>query len=79
MEENNKMVEIAPKGKEGKEALAAIKSDLTSINASASEIQALLESNELIAAQTKANAVKQKATGINTELKTVLEKYMRKA
>ena len=79
MEENNKMVEIAPKGKEGKEALAAIKSDLTSINASASEIQALLESNELIAAQTKANAVKQKATGINAELKTVLEKYMRKA
>ena len=79
MEENNKMVEIAPKGKEGKEALAAIKSDLTSINASASEIQALLESNELIAAQTKANAVKQKASGINAELKTVLEKYMRKA
>ncbi len=79
MEENNKLVELAPKGKEGKEAIESIKSDLSSINTSASEIQTLLDSNEIIAAQTKANAVRQKAAGINTELKTVMEKYMRKA
>lgn len=79
MEENNKLVELAPKGKEGKEAIESIKSDLSSINTSASEIQALIDSNEIIAAQSKANAVKQKAASINSELKTVLEKYMRKA
>lgn len=78
MEENMKMVAVAPKGKEGKEAIEAIKSDLAAISVSANEITGLLESGELLAAQTKANAVKQKATEINTELKTVLEKYARK-
>lgn len=78
MEENQQMVEMAPKGKEGKEAIEAIKSDLAAINASLDEIPALLASNDLMAAQTKANAVQQKAAEINTELKTVLEKYKRK-
>ncbi len=78
MEENQKMIEMAPKGKEGKEAIEAIKSDLAAINASLAEIPALVDGNNLMAAQTKANAVKQKATEINTELKTVLEKYNRK-
>lgn len=78
MDENSKLVEMAPKGKEGKEAIEAIKSDLASISASTSEIQTLLDSNDLIGAQTKANAVKQKAEGINTELKTVMEKYMKR-
>lgn len=78
MEENMNLVSVAPKGKEGKEAIEAIKSDLAAISASAGEIPALVESGDLIAAQTKANAVKQKATEINTELKTVMEKYARK-
>jgi hypothetical protein len=78
MEENIKLVAMAPKGKEGKEAIEAIKSDLASIESSTPEIQTLVDSNNLIAAQTKASAVKQKATAINTELKTVLEKYMAK-
>lgn len=78
MEENQKMVEMAPKGKEGKEAIEAIKSDLAAIDAALAEIPALVDNGEFMAAQTKANAVKQKATDINTELKTVLEKYNRK-
>ena len=78
MEENNKWVEIAPKGKEGKEAIEAIKSDLATINASVEEINTLLASDQIMAAQTKANAAKQKATEINNELKTVMEKYGRK-
>ncbi len=78
MEENQQMVEMAPKGKEGKEAIEAIKSDLAAITASLDEIPALVTSNDLMAAQTKANAVQQKAAEINTELKTVLEKYKRK-
>jgi len=78
MDENAKMVEMAPKGKEGKEAIESIKSDLASINASTPEVQTLVDGNQLMAAQTKVNAVKQKATEINTELKTVLEKYMKR-
>ncbi len=78
MEENNKLVGIAPKGKEGKEAIEAIKSDLAAINTSIEEINTLLANNEIMAAQTKANAAKQKATDINSELKTVMEKYARK-
>ena len=78
MEENNKWVEIAPKGKEGKEAIEAIKSDLATINASVEEINTLLANDQIMAAQTKANAAKQKATEINNELKTVMEKYGRK-
>jgi outer membrane murein-binding lipoprotein Lpp len=78
MTENNSWVEIAPKGKEGKEAIDAIKSDLASINSSVEEINVLLASDQILAAQTKANAAKQKATEINTELKTVMAKYERK-
>ena len=78
MTENNSWVEIAPKGKEGKEAIEAIKSDLAAINTSVEEINALLASDQILAAQTKANAAKQKATEINAELKTVMEKYGRK-
>jgi hypothetical protein len=75
--ENNQLAEMAPKGKEGKAAIEAIKLDITAITATAAEVPALLESGSLLAAQTKINAAKQKATEINTELKSVLEKYKR--
>lgn len=77
-EENTKMVEMAPKGKEGKEAIEAIKIDLAGIGVSAAEVPALVESGDLLGAQTKINAARQKATDINNELKTVLEKYQKK-
>lgn len=78
MEENNQMVEKAPKGKEGKEAIEAIKMDLTGISAAIAEVPALVEAGDLLGAQTKINAAQQKATAINTELKTVLEKAGKK-
>ncbi len=78
MTENNQWVEIAPKGKEGKEAIEAIKSDLSSINTSVEEVNTLMANDQIMAAQTKANAAKLKATEINTELKTVMEKYAKK-
>ncbi|NCB08272.1 MAG: hypothetical protein EOM73_08925 [Bacteroidia bacterium] len=78
MEENTKMVEMAPKGKEGKEAIEAIKVDLAGISASVAEVPALVESGDLLGAQTKITAAQQKATEINTELKTVLEKAGKK-
>lgn len=77
MAESNSMVEMAPKGKEGKAAVEAIKVDLATINATVLEVPSMVESGNLLGAQTKVNAAKQKATEINNELKTVLEKYKR--
>lgn len=72
--ENNALLAKAPKGKEGKEAIEAIKLDLAGITASVGEVPGLVASGDLLGAQTKVNAAQQKATEINTELKTVLEK-----
>ncbi len=74
IEENNALVAKAPRGKEGKEAIEAIKLDLAGITASLAEVPGLMENGDLLSAQTKVNAAQQKATDINTELKTVLEK-----
>lgn len=74
IEENNMLVAKAPKGKEGKEAIEAIKLDLAGITTSVGEVPGLVASGDLLGAQTKVNAAQQKATEINTELKTVLEK-----
>ena len=78
MAENNKLLAMAPRGKEGKQAIDAITSDLNMINASVNDVPVLLENGELLSAQTKINAAQQKAAEINTELKTVVEKYARK-
>ncbi len=72
--ENTALVAKAPRGKEGREAIEAIKLDLTSITTSVGEVQGLVASGDLLGAQTKVNAAKQKATEINTELKAVLDK-----
>jgi len=72
--ENNALLAKAPKGKEGKEAIEAIKLDLAGITASVGEVPGLVATGDLLGAQTKVNAAQQKATEINTELKTVLEK-----
>jgi multidrug efflux pump subunit AcrA (membrane-fusion protein) len=79
IEENNQMLEMAPKGKEGKEALEAIKADVDGISTSVSEIPVLIENGDLLNAQTKVKAAQEKAVEINTELKTVLEKSMKKS
>jgi hypothetical protein len=78
LEENASLLESAPKGKEGKEALEAIKLDLDGISSSVAEVPSLLNSGDLLGAQTKIKAAMEKATEINTELKTVLEKYLSK-
>jgi hypothetical protein len=74
IEENNQLLAKAPKGKEGKEAIEAIKLDLTGITTSVGEVSGLVGSGDLLGAQTKVNAAQQKATDINTELKSVLDK-----
>jgi hypothetical protein len=42
-QENNQLLEIAPKGKEGKEALDAIRADIEGINTSVSDVPVLLK------------------------------------
>ena len=74
IEEDNALLAKAPKGKEGKEAIEAIKLDLAGITTSVGEVSGMVASGDLLGAQTKINAAQQKATQINTELKTVLEK-----
>lgn len=76
--ENNALIEKAPKGKEGVAALEMIKTDLSVIETSVAETNSLLETGDLVAAQGKASAAKEKALAINTELKTVMEKAARK-
>ncbi len=71
---NQELVAKAPKGKEGKEALEAIKSELAAIEASNNEAATLLASEQIIPALDKAKAAKEKATAINTELNEVIAK-----
>jgi hypothetical protein len=74
MEENKTLVTKAPKGKEGAAAIEAIKSDLALIEASVAEVATLQANGDLIGADDKIKAAKEKATSINTELKDVIEK-----
>ncbi len=72
---NEELILQAPKGKEGTTALIAIKGELNSIETSIGEAKAMLETGELFATLDKANAAKEKATAINTELASVIAKY----
>ncbi|MDP2722853.1 MAG: hypothetical protein Q8O72_08855 [Bacteroidales bacterium] len=76
--ENATLVENAPKGKEGKAAIEAIKGELTVIDAATAEVNQLVTDGKLITAQSKAKATYDKAMSINLELKTVVEKYNKK-
>ena len=46
---------------------------------SVSEVPVMIENGDLLNAQTKVKAAQEKAAAINTELKTVLEKYLKKS
>ncbi len=75
---NDVLVEKAPKGKEGKAAIEAIKGELSVIGTAVAEIPQLLESGNLLGAQAKAKAAQEKALAINAELTAVIEKYTQK-
>jgi len=76
--ENNELVNKAPKGKEGKAAIEAIKSELSVIDAEVSALPQLLEGGNILDAHAKALATEEKAQSINAELKAVIEKYTQK-
>lgn len=74
MEQNKEYLAKAPKGKEGKAALEAIAADMTTIEAGVGEVNNKLASDDIIGALNQAKSLKEKATGINTELTEVLKK-----
>ncbi len=73
--QNNELVAKAPKGKEGKAALEAIKADITLIDTTMGEVATQAAADDLMGALNKAKAAKEKAVAINTELNDVIAKY----
>ena len=78
LEENKALMAKAPKGKEGKAALEMMTQEMTLIEGTVQEANQLLAQGDLLATLDKAKAAKEKALGINSELKEVVEKYTKK-
>ncbi len=69
----------APKGKEGKEALEAIQSDLALVEASLAEVNTLMNNGDYLTALDKVKAAGEKAAGLKAELEeAIAKKTMRK-
>jgi hypothetical protein len=76
--EDKALVQKAPKGKEGKAALEAIQMDLTAIETSVSEANALYTAGEYMAANDKLTAAIEKANAIKVELTEAIAKYKKR-
>lgn len=75
IESNRQLILEAPKGKEGTSALIAIKGEVDAVETSINETSTLFESGDYMSSLDKANAAKEKATAINSELSEVIAKY----
>lgn len=73
--ENKDLVTKAPKGKGGTTVLMAIKGEIANIDAAVEANSSYENSENLNVNLVTVKALKEQATGINTELKTVIEKY----
>lgn len=74
LEESKELIAAAPKGKEGKAALAEIQNELTVVEASMNEVTVLINNGDYMTAQDKANAGLAKVQSINDELKAAIAK-----
>jgi predicted small lipoprotein YifL len=74
IEENKTLMTKAPKGKEGAAVLEQMKTEMTTIEASVVEAQALNDKGSFMDALNKVKAANDRATGINTELKDAIAK-----
>ncbi len=72
--ENTALIAKAPRGKEGKEALEAIKSDNAVAETTVTEVEALLANGDLLGSDSKIKAAKEKATSIKAELDEAIAK-----
>jgi hypothetical protein len=76
--ENVTLLKKAPKGKEGAAVLEQIKTEMATIDASVVEAQGLYDNGAYMDADNKVKAAKERAVGINTELKEAIAKVKRK-
>jgi hypothetical protein len=74
IDESKTLIGQAPRGKEGAAALEMIKTDVATVETSAAEISAAMAREDYIGAREMARAALEKIQGINTELKTAIEK-----
>jgi hypothetical protein len=74
IDENGKLITKAPKGKEGAAVIEQIKADMATINTSVADAQALYDKGSYMDALNKIKAAKEKADGINAELKEAIAK-----
>jgi len=72
--DNKALVEKAPKGKEGREALEQIKGEISVVEISAVEAESLFEAGNYMEALNKINAAKSKSVALNTELTEAIAK-----
>lgn len=77
IEENAKLIAKAPRGKDGAAAIAQIKTDIATIDTSVAEAQGLYDKGAYMDALNKVKAARERATGINTELKDAIAKVRR--
>jgi hypothetical protein len=74
VEENTALMKKAPRGKEGAAVLEAMKTDMATIATSVVEAQGMYDKGAYMDALNKAKAAKERAAGINTELKEAIAK-----
>ena len=77
IEENVALMKKAPRGKEGAAVLEQIKTEMATIEASVAEAQGLYDKGAYMDADNKVKAAKERAVGINTELKEAIAKVRR--
>lgn len=74
VEEVKTLITKAPRGKEGKQVLDAIQSDLALVEASLAEVTTLVNNGDYLTAQDKVNAAKTKVEGLKAELEEAIAK-----
>jgi hypothetical protein len=77
IEENGTLMKKAPRGKEGAAVLEQMKTEMTTIEASVVEAQGAYDKGAFMDALNKVKAAKERAVGINTELKDAIAKVKR--
>jgi hypothetical protein len=77
IEENGTLMKKAPRGKEGAAVLEQMKTEMATIEASVVEAQASYDKGAYMDALNKVKAAKERAVGINTELKDAIAKVKR--
>ncbi len=78
IEEAKGLLENAPKGKGSMADIEALKADLKGAEDSLAEVQTAIDSKDYSGAAEKANAIKEKATGIADQVKAAMEKVGKK-